>query len=340
MKLTLRQLATSLQLEYKGKSGLVISGVASLSGAVNGDLSFIQHEKYANDLFNSQCSAIIVPIEFSSEVTDKSLLFADNPRHSFAQALNLIKPELVGSLQPGIHESTQISPTAKIGVNVSIGALSVIGDGVVIGDDTSIGASCVIEQDAKIGDDCRLHSRVTVGERVRIGNRCILHSGVVLGSDGFGLVFYRQAWEKIPQIGTVILHDDVEIGANTTVDRGALDDTVIDQGCKLDNLIQVAHNVRIGAHTAIAACVGIAGSARIGRYCKISGAAVVLGHLAITDHVTITAMSLVTKDIKKPGVYSSGTPLLENNLWHKNNVRYKSLDRLARTVAMMDKKQK
>lgn len=340
MKLSLRQLATNLQLKYKGEGNLEIFGIASLSGAVTGDLSFIQHERHARHLTESRCSAVIVPTGFDSEVTGKSLLFAENPRHSFVQAIGLIKPELVESRQEGIHQSAQVSVDAKLGANVSIGPLSVILNGVVIGDNTSIGASCVIEQDAEIASDCRLHARVTVGERVKIGNRCILHPGVVLGSDGFGLLFYRQKWEKIPQIGTVILHDDVEIGANTTVDRGALDNTIIEQGCKLDNLIQVAHNVRIGAHTAIAACVGIAGSAHIGSYCKISGAAVVLGHLTIADHVTITAMSLVTKDIKKPGVYSSGTPLLENSLWHKNNVRYKSLDRLARTVAMMDKKQK
>lgn len=340
MKLTLQQLATNLQLDFKGEADLEISGIASLSDSVNGDLSFLQHEKHARNMLESQCSAVIVPIGFDSEVADKSLLFAENPCYSLVEAIGLIKPELVESGQEGIHQSTQISLDAQLGANVSIGPLSVIGDGVVIGDNTSIGASCVIERDAKIASDCRLHCRVTVGERVKIGNRCILHPGVVLGSDGFGLVFYQQKWTKIPQIGTVVLHDDVEIGANTTVDRGALDDTIIEQGCKLDNLIQVAHNVRIGAHTAIAACVGIAGSAHIGSFCKISGAAVVLGHLTVADHVTITAMSLVTKDIKKPGVYSSGTPLLENSLWHKNNVRYKSLDRLARTVAMMDKKQK
>ena len=324
----------------RGDAGLEISGVASLLASICGDLSFIQHQKYARDLSQSRCSAVIVPIDFDPETTEKPLLIAENPRHSFAQAVSLIKPELVNSNQQGIHESAQISPSAQLGDNVSVGPLAVIGAKVEIGENTSIGSSCVVEKEATIGSNCCLHSRVTVGERVIVGSRCILHSGVVLGSDGFGLVFHQRKWEKIPQIGSVILHDDVEIGANTTVDRGALDDTVIEQGCKLDNLIQVAHNVRIGAHTAIAACVGIAGSAIIGQYCKISGAAVVLGHLSIVDHVTITAMSLVTKDIKQPGVYSSGTPLLENSLWHKNNVRYKSLDRLARTVAMMDKKQK
>jgi UDP-3-O-[3-hydroxymyristoyl] glucosamine N-acyltransferase len=167
----------------------------------------------------------------------------------------------------------------------------------------------------------------------------VLHPGVVLGSDGFGMVWHQQHWVKVPQIGSVIIGDDVEIGANTTVDRGALDDTVIEQGCKLDNLIQIGHNARIGAHTAIAACVGIGGSAKIGRHCKISGGVMVRGHLSIVDHVTLTGMSMVIKDIKLPGVYSSGTPLLENRQWHKNNARYKSLDRLARTVALLEKQQ-
>jgi UDP-3-O-[3-hydroxymyristoyl] glucosamine N-acyltransferase len=148
---------------------------------------------------------------------------------------------------------------------------------------------------------------------------------------------HQQQWQKIPQLGGVVVEDDVEIGANTTVDRGALDDTIIERGCKLDNQIQIAHNVRIGAHTAIAACVGIAGSATIGRFCKISGAAVVLGHLNIADNVTITAMSLVTKDIKRPGVYSSGTPLMENSRWHRSNVHYKSLDKIAQTVTRLEK---
>ena len=159
----------------------------------------------------------------------------------------------------------------------------------------------------------------------------------MIGADGFGLVMHERRWHKVPQLGGVRLGDDVEIGANTTIDRGALDDTVIGDGCKLDNQIQVAHNVRIGAHTAIAACVGIAGSAVIGRYCKISGAAVVLGHLEVADNVTITAMSLVTRDIREPGVYSSGTPLMENRAWHRSNARYKTLDAMARRLESLEK---
>ncbi len=339
MKMTLQQLAEQLQLEFKGDPDHEIGGVASLSSAIPGDLCFIQQKKYARDIGDSKCSALLVPLDFDQDADDKSLIFAQNPHFSFVQAIAILKPEQDGIEDCLIHDSVQISPSSRIAANVSIGALAVIEDAVEIGEGTSIGAGCIIERGARIGSHCKLHSRVTVGHRVVVGDRCSLHSGVVLGSDGFGLVFHQKHWEKVPQIGTEILEDEVEIGANTTIDRGALDDTVIEQGCKLDNLIQVAHNVRIGAHTAIAACVGIAGSATIGQYCKISGAAVVLGHLTIVDHVTVTAMSLVTKSIKKPGVYSSGTPLLENSQWHKSNARYKSLDRLARTVAMLEKRQ-
>lgn len=218
-----------------------------------------------------------------------------------------------------------------------MGALAVIGDRVVVGPGSSIGAGSVLEQDCRVGSSCLLHSRVTLSRGVIVGDRCILHSGAVIGADGFGLVMQEDRWRKIPHLGGVVIEDDVEIGANTTVDRGALDDTLIGQGCKLDNQIQVAHNVIIGAHTAIAACVGIAGSARIGRYCKIAGGAGILGHLSVADHVTVTAMSLVTGDIKEPGVYSSGTPLMENSLWHRSNARYKSLEKIARSLARLEK---
>ena len=339
MKLTLQQLADQLQLKYTGEPDQEISGVSSLTSAKVGDLCFIQQKKYVRELPDSNCSVILVPLNFDQATNGKSLIFSENPHYSFVQAIAIVAPEQAGNSDYTVHASAQISTSANIASNVSIGALTVIGDDVEIGEGTLISAGCIIEKGSRIGSQCKLHSRVTIGNRVVVGDRCELHSGVVLGSDGFGLVFHQQHWEKVPQLGTVILEDEVEIGANTTVDRGALDDTIIEQGCKLDNLIQVAHNVRIGAHTAIAACVGIAGSANIGKYCKISGAAVVLGHLRIVDHVTVTAMSLVTRDIKSAGVYSSGTPLLENSQWHKSNARYKSLDRLARTVAMLEKQQ-
>ncbi|MDH3761388.1 MAG: UDP-3-O-(3-hydroxymyristoyl)glucosamine N-acyltransferase [Gammaproteobacteria bacterium] len=336
MSLNLQQLAAALQLEFRGDPEVVISGLASPESADHGDLCFVQHKNYLPEIAASLCSAVILSPELSTEVNGKALLISDNPHYSFVQAVEALGLEQ-STADADIHASAQIAESARIGANVSIGALTVIEDDVEIGAGSTIGAGCVIENSARLGAHCRLHSRVTLARAVKIGDRCILHSGVVVGSDGFGLVMHQQQWHKVPQLGSVLIGNDVEIGANTTIDRGALDDTIIEQGCKLDNQIQVAHNVRIGAHTAIAACVGIAGSAIIGRHCKISGAAVVLGHLSVTDGVTITAMSLVTKDIKQPGVYSSGTPLMENSLWHRANARYKSLDKLAQSVARLEK---
>jgi UDP-3-O-[3-hydroxymyristoyl] glucosamine N-acyltransferase len=338
MILTLQKLAKQLELEFKGEASQEINGVASLTSAVKGDLCFVQQEKYLRGLSKSACSAVLVPLDFDPESTSKSLIFTENPHFSFIRAISIIRPELVATGDAVMHASAQISASAKLGANVSIGAFAVIGNDVEIGEGASIGAGCIIEDGARIGGHSKFHSRVCLGRQVIVGSRCIIQSGAVLGSEGFGLVFHRAHWEKIPHIGTVVIEDDVEIGANTTIDRGALDNTVIAQGCKLDNLIQVAHNVRIGAHTAIAGCVGIAGSANIGQYCRIGGGVGVLGHLSIADNVTVTAMSLVTRDIKSAGVYSSGTPLLDNKNWHKNNARYKSLDRLARTIASLEKK--
>ena len=310
MSLNLQQLAKELKLEFLGDAGLVVNGVASPKSAVAGELCFILDQKYLGDINASNCSAVILTAELAGDVSNKSLLLSDNPEYSFVEAVKALGIESQAKDIDDIHPTAVVADSARLGEGVTVGALVVIEDDVEVGSGTSIGAGSIIEQSAKIGSQCHLHSRVTLGSAVKLGDRCILHSGVVIGSDGFGLVMHEQRWEKIPQLGSVVIGDDVEIGANTTVDRGALDDTIIERGCKLDNQIQVAHNVRIGAHTAIAACVGIAGSASIGCHCKISGAAVVLGHLTVTDNVTITAMSLVTKDIKEPGVYSSGTPLL------------------------------
>jgi UDP-3-O-[3-hydroxymyristoyl] glucosamine N-acyltransferase len=340
MSLNLQQLAKALRLEFRGDAGLAVNGVASPKSALAGELCFVQDRKYLGDINASDCSAVILTAELAGDVSNKSLLLSDNPQYSFVEAIKALGIESQAQDSDDIHPTAVVADTARLGKGVTVGALVVIEDDVEVGPGTSIGAGSIIERSAKIGGQCHLHSRVTLGSAVNLGDHCILHSGVVIGSDGFGLVMHEQRWEKVPQLGSVTIEDDVEIGANTTVDRGALDDTIIERGCKLDNQIQVAHNVRIGAHTAMAACVGIAGSANIGRHCKISGAAVVLGHLTVTDNVTITAMSLVTKDIKEPGVYSSGTPLLENSLWHRCNARYKSLDKLAQTVAKLEKSEK
>lgn len=326
-----------MNLNFKGDPDSIIESVGSLENAKKNDLCFLQQEKNSAQLSNSDCSTAIVPLDFDFRKIDKSYLFSANPQFSFIQAVHLLEPHRTDLSLTSIHASAQISSTAKLCSGVSIGALSVVGDNVMVGAGTSIGAGCIIERDVKIGSNCLLHSRVTLSRQVIIGNNCILQSGAVLGGDGFGLVMHEEKWHKVPQIGIVILEDDVEVGANTTIDRGTLNNTVLEQGCKLDNQIQVGHNVRIGAHTAIAGHVAIAGSVIIGRYCQISGCVGIAGHLKIVDNVIVTAHSLVTKSINKAGVYSSGTPLQNNKDWHKSNARYKSLDRLARSVASLEK---
>ena len=339
MSLSLKQLALALQLESRGDDEIVISGVASAESAGQGDLCFLTLKKYLPKIKASGCLAVIAPAEVVDQLAGKSVLISTNPQYHFARAMEALGLLPQDKRPAGVDSSARIAASACLGEAVDVGPLAVVADEVEIGDGSVIGAGAVIEHGARIGAECCIHSRVVIGPEVRIGNRCVVKGGAVIGADGFGLAMHDEAWYRIPQLGSVSIEDDVEIGANTTVDRGALDDTVIETGCKLDNLIQVAHNVRIGAHTAIAGCVGIAGSASIGRYCKISGGAGILGHLTIADHVTVTAMSLVTKDIEKPGVYSSGTPLMENSLWHRNNARYRSLDQLAQTVARLDKSQ-
>ena len=340
MSLSLLQLAQELELEFRGDAGLMISGVASAKSALAGDLCFILSKNYVEGVAASNCSAVILPADLATAVAGKALLLSNNPHYSFVRAIKALGLESAPRAATGIHPSAQIASSASIGNGVTIGALAVIEDDVQIGADTSIGAGTVIERSAIIGRQCLLHSQVMLGRGVSLGDRCILQSGVVIGGAGFGLVEHEQQWHRIPQLGSVVIENDVEIGANTTVDRGALDDTIIEHGCKLDNLIQIGHNVRIGAHTVIAACVGVAGSTKIGRYCVIAGGSGINGHINIADSVTITGGSMVANDIKQPGVYSSGTPLLETSVWRRIRVRYKSLDKLAQTVARLDKSSK
>jgi UDP-3-O-[3-hydroxymyristoyl] glucosamine N-acyltransferase len=337
--ITVAELAQRLNLEYQGNGDHIILSVASFSSATTSDLCFLQSDTYLPQLLNSQCGAVIVAQELPQEAATPAQLIAKNPHKAFVAAVYLLKPELSPEAinDTYIHPSAQVDESAELGKNIQIAANCIIGKGVKIGDFVRIGAACIVEDGVRIGDRSHLVNNVTLCHSVSLGQQVILHPGVVIGSDGFGLVYDEGDWIKIPHLGSVKIGDRVEIGANTTVDRGALDDTVIENGVKLDNLIQVAHNVHIGENTAIAACVGIAGSAIIGKNCRISGAAVVLGHLTVADNVTITAMSLVTKSIKQSGTYSSGTPLMENHLWHRNNVRYKSLDKLAKTISRLEK---
>jgi len=241
------------------------------------------------------------------------------------------------------HPQTNIAPTAIIadsvilGKNITIDDYVIIGNGCKIGDNVQIKAACIIGENVSISDHSLLYPNVTLYTGVSIGKNTIVHSGAVLGSDGFGIAQEDGKWLKVPQLGSLVVGDNVEIGANTTIDRGAIEDTIIKDGVKLDNLIQIAHNVCISENTAIAGCVGIAGSTSIGKNCAIGGGSGILGHLKIADNVQITATSLVTKSIKNSGVYSSGTPLQENHQWHKNFVRFKQLDNMARKLSRLEK---
>jgi len=339
ISLTVEALARSLNLQCRGRCDASLRSVASFTSAGTSDLCFLTSPRYIDQARRSACAAVIVPVDFGEDLGDKALIFSPNPHLSFVRAIAILQPESVAPPDPSIHASAIIHDSARIADDVFIGEHCVIGPNVEIGSATVIGAGCVIEQGCRVGEASRLHPRVTLCHDVHVGDRVILHPGVVIGSDGFGLVYDQGDWVKIPHLGCVRIGDDVEIGANTTVDRGALDDTVIERGVKMDNLIQVAHNVHIGENTAIAACVGIAGSAVIGKNCRISGAAVVLGHLSVADNTTVTAMSLVTKSITESGTYSSGTPLMENRMWHRNNARYKMLDQLAKDLANLQKNQ-
>ena len=219
-----------------------------------------------------------------------------------------------------------------------LGVGAVIGGGARIGARTVIGPNCVVGDQARIGADCLLHANVTLYHRCEVGDRAILHSGCVIGADGFGFAPNEGRWEKIPQIGRVLIGDDVEVGACTTIDRGALEDTVIEEGVKLDNLIQVAHNVTIGAHSAIAACTGIAGSAKIGRHCTIGGAAMIFGHIEIADGTRISTNTLITKSLPKAGTYTSALPFSEHEVWQKNAVHMRNLDKLVSRVKQLEKR--
>lgn len=327
--LTLAELAHEFGLSLVGDPATLITGVATLATAGPGQLAFLANPKYRGQLAGTGAAAVVLSAD-AVESSPVPALIARNPYASFARIAARFepRPERPAGIHPSavVDASAEIDPSAHVGPFVVIGARSRIGAAAVIGAHSAIGEDCVV------GPGCHLVARVTLVTRVRLGARVLIHPGAVLGADGFGLAMDQGAWLKVPQLGGVIVGDDCEIGANTTIDRGALGDTVLEEDVRLDNQIQIAHNVHIGAHTAMAGCSAVAGSARIGRYCLIGGAAGVLGHLEICDRVTITAMSLVSHSIREPGEYSSGTPLMDNRAWRKSAVRFKQLDELARSL--------
>lgn len=321
MTLLLGSIVELLGGELQGDASLKIEGLAPLESATPQQLSFLSHPKYQSQLAASRAACVIVSPEMRGAALARgACIVTEQPYLYFARVTQLWKKSLPQTVRPQIHPSAVIDPEAFVHPRARIGAL------------------CVIESGASVGADTVLKSRVTVGENCVIGERCLLHSGVVIGADGFGFAPHAGAWEKIEQLGAVRIGNDVEIGANTCIDRGALQDTVIEDGVKLDNLIQIGHNVHVGKHTAMAGCVGVAGSATIGAHCTLGGGAIVLGHLALADEVNISAATVVTRSLRKPGHYTGMFPIDDNAAWEKNAASLKQLHSLRDRIRVLEDK--
>ncbi len=331
----LAALAEGLGAKLHGDGDTEVSRVATLESARPGDISFLSNSRYRRQLAGTAASAVILSEEDAAECPVAALVMA-NPYLGYARAAAMLNP--APARTPGIHPTAAVHPGARIDPSACVDALAVVADGAVLDAGVYVGPGSVIGERATLGEHCELLARVTLCHDVVLGARVILHPGVVIGADGFGIANDDGVWVKIPQLGTVRLGDDVEVGANTTIDRGALEDTVIGEGVKIDNQVQIGHNVRVGAHTAIAGCAGIAGSARIGSRCTIGGAASISGHLEIADDVHLTATSGVSHSIREPGIYSSGMPVQENRVWRRNVVRMRQLDELWRRVKQLEER--
>jgi UDP-3-O-[3-hydroxymyristoyl] glucosamine N-acyltransferase len=320
---SLGELAVRFGLTLRGEPSLKVHGVATLARAESGTLSFLANTRYRRLLESTRATAVVLSAEDAAHCPVAALIHP-NPYLAYARIVALMHP--VPSAAPGIHASAVVGSGARIAASASIGPLAVVEDDAEIGERVSIGPACIVQRGARIGADSILVSRVNLYPGVTLGQRCILHAGAVVGADGFGFAPDAGTWTKVPQVGSVRIGDDVEIGANTTIDRGAIDDTVVEDGVKLDNQIQVGHNVLIGAHTAIAACTGISGSTVIGQRCMIGGMVGFAGHLTIADDVVVTGCSLVSASIKKAGSYSSGMPTVETRLWRRMVAHLRRLD--------------
>ena len=331
---TLGELSALLDVELRGDPTLQIDGLATLKGASAGKLSFLSNPRYVHQLAGSNASAVIIDPAYSENCHCAQLL-TPNPYVTYARASQLFA--LQREDEPGIHASASVHPSAVLAQQVSVGAHAVIGADVKIGARTRIGPGCSIGARSSIGEDCTLFANVSLYHDVHLADRAVLHSSVVIGADGFGFAFDGKQSIKIAQLGGVQIGNDVEIGAGTTIDRGALDNTIIEHGVKIDNHVQIAHNCVIGEHTIICGCSAIAGSTTIGRYCTIGGGVGIVGHLHIADKVMISAMSLVSQSIAEAGVYSSGTGLLESKEWKRNIVRFRQLDDMAKRLKELEK---
>jgi len=333
--MTLGQLAEALGATLKGPEALQITGLATLQEAGPGQLSFLANPQYRKYLDNCQAGAVLLKAADAESFAGNALIVAD-PYQSYARISHLFdpKPKAVA----GIHPSAVVAEDAQVDASASIGPFAVIESGAHIEADVCIGAHCFIGARCVVGEGGWLAPRVTLYHDVVIGKRVVIQSGAVIGGEGFGFANEKGIWRKIAQIGGVTIGDDVEIGVNTAVDRGALSDTRIGDGVKLDNQIQIAHNVQIGDHTAMAACVGISGSTRIGKHCMLAGGVGLVGHIDICDNVFVSGMTMVTRSITEPGSYSSGTAMQPLADWRKSAARIRQLDDMAKRLQQLEKR--
>lgn len=338
MTLTLADIAVELGGEVHGDSTCRVDRIATLANATEGCISFLGNKKYRNQLATTGASAVLVhanELEECDKNPGLNAIVLDNPYLGYALLAQMM--DTTPGQSAGVAASARVSEDAKVAATASIGENTVIEAGVVIEDNVVIGPGCFIGHNSTIGKNTRLWANISIYHGVTIGRDCLFQSGAVIGSDGFGYAPNGKEWVKIPQLGGVIIGDRVEIGANTSIDRGALDDTIIENGVIIDNQCQIAHNVVIGENTAMAGSSGIAGSTTIGANCQIAGMAGIAGHLTICDNVLITAMSLVIKDIKEPGGYSSGMSSIPNREWRKTNARMRQLDDMYQKIRKNEK---
>ncbi len=334
MTVTLGDLAVRFGLALRGDTDRPVDHVGTLAGAGPRGIAFLANAKRLDELVGANAAAVILPARLADQ-SPVDCLLADNPHAAFARIADVLHPKATGPA--GVHPSAIVASDARIDPSAHIGPLVVVGARSVIGARSYIGPGCVIGEDVELATDVRLVARVTVLERVTIGARSVLDAGVVVGSEGFGNALDEGRWVHVPQVGTVRIGADVEIGANSTIDRGALEDTVIGDGVRIDNLVQVGHNCTIGAHSALAGCAGLAGSSHVGARCRIGGGVGIAGHLRICDDVTITGYTFVTGDIREPGVYSGGIPAESAADWRRIVGRLKRIDGLARRVGDLEK---
>jgi UDP-3-O-[3-hydroxymyristoyl] glucosamine N-acyltransferase len=333
VKLSLSEIIQKLGGRLEGED-VVVTKLSSLANAASGDISFLSGRKYASDLKKTSASAIVIS-EPDKSLTTIPKIIVDNPYAYFAQLSSLLNPPT--SYKPSIHPSAAVATSAKIHPSCHIGANVVIGEGVNLDEAVVVGANSVIGDNVQIGEKSIIDANCTIYYGCKIGKNCHVFSGAVIGADGFGYAPQDNQWVKIPQIGRVIIADNVDIGANTSIDRGALDDTIIGTGAKLDNQIQIGHNCVIGDHTVIAGCVGIAGSAKIGKHCRIGGAAMILGHLEVADGVTISPGTMITRSIHQQDTYTALMPFMQHNEWLKLAANIRKLSDLSDKVKILEK---